>query len=631
MAAPTATASPAASSASAPGVATTLNHLFAQRAATTPDRVALRRKVNGTWEDITWRGYREAARKVGLALLAQGVSRGQAVAVLSETRAEWAFCDLGILGVGAITVPIYHSNLAEEVRYIVENSGAVVVFVENLDQWAKLQPIQQELPGVQKFVLLDTRDTAKSTAAKFPFEGNPRVITYDAFLELGQGLDKARFDQASAASSAADVITFIYTSGTTGNPKGVVLTHGNAMAECDALFSALEIADDEITLAFLPLAHVFARVLHWMQLRAAYVTAFAESISKVIDNMGEVRPTFFAAVPRIYEKLHAVILAKVNENKGAKLKLAQWAVKNAIERDRRRREHQGLGLMGLTGLVADRLVVKKMKAGLTQKTGGRLRYFISGGAPLAAEIAGFFHTLGFPIYEGYGLTETTAATHLNKPGAHKVGTVGRAVAGVETRIASDGEILVKGALIMRGYHNNPQATAEVISADGWFATGDIGEVDADGFLRITDRKKDLLVNAAGKNIAPQNIENHLKTDRFISQAALFGDKQRFCVALLTLDEAEVRKQLAEDGVGAPATLDELVKLPRVRELLQASVDQKNKDLASYMQVKYFEILPKEFEVGDELTPSLKVRRKVVMKKYDKILTELFSRSAPKGE
>jgi long-chain acyl-CoA synthetase len=606
----------------------TLNDLFAHRAKTTPERPALRRKVNGAWVDITWKGYHDGARKVGLALMAQGVGRGDAVAILSETRAEWAFCDLGVLGIGAITVPIYHSNVAEEVKYILEDSSAKVIVVENLEQWQKLLPKVDELPALKKVVLIDTQDTQKVKAADAPWADHPRVMTWTAFLELGEGQDAARFEAAAAQSKGDDVVTFIYTSGTTGHPKGVVLTHKNAVAECEALWDALTITDDESTLAFLPLAHVFARCLHWMQLKAGYVVSFAESITKVVDNMGEVRPTFFAAVPRIYEKIHATMLSKVNESSAMKRRYVHWALRHAMERDRCRREGKGVSLGTSFGCALGGPAVSKLEAGLQARTGGRLKYFISGGAPLSAEIASFFHTLGFPIYEGYGLTETTAATHVNKPGAHRIGTVGKQVKGVETKLAPDGEILVRGGVVMKGYHNKPEATAEVLSADGWFATGDVGELDAEGFLRITDRKKDLIVTAAGKNVAPQNVENHLKTDRYISQAALFGDKQRFCVALVTLDEAEVKKALESEGIAPPAKLPDLARHPRVRQLVEASIAAKNKDLASYEQVKYFEILDKEFEVGDELTPSLKVKRKVVKTKYGAIVDRLYANAAP---
>lgn len=601
--------------------ATTLNQLFVARVAATPDRVALRRKVAGRWEDISWRDYRAAARKVGLGLVALGIQPGQTVAILSETRAEWSFSDMGILGIGAITVPIYHSSTEAEVCFILGDSGAQVLILENLDQWAKIRKNLGKLEAIRKVVLIDSADTEKTKAKDAPWEGEAKVMTFAALLAQGEKGDPERFEELGAVATPEQPVTFIYTSGTTGNPKGVVLTHDNAIAECAALAEALVISDDEVTVAFLPLAHVFARVLHWMQLRAGYVAAFAESIPKVVDTLGEVQPTFFAAVPRIYEKIHANVVSGINAKSPAVRRAITWGLDGWIEADRRRREGRPVGFRLAVRCKVAAPLVGGVKGKLAQKLGARLKYFISGGAPLSAEIAAFFHTLGYPIYEGYGLTETTAATHVNKPGSHKIGTVGRAVKGLECKIAPDGEILVRGRVVMRGYHANEKATSEVLDKEGWFATGDIGEVDGDGFLKITDRKKDLIVNAAGKNIAPQNIENHLKTFRFISQAAIFGDKQRFCVALLTLNEAEVRKEL---GAGAPETLADLAKLPKVRELLQEGVNAKNKELPSYMQVKYFEILPKDFEVGDELTPSLKVKRKVVKTKYGALVDAMYA-------
>jgi len=606
--------------------ATTLNQLFAARVAATPDRVALRRKVAGRWEDISWRDYRVAARKVGLGLVGLGVQPGQTVAILAETRAEWSFSDMGILGIGAVTVPIYHSSTEAEVCFILGDSGTQVLILENLDQWAKIRKNLGKLEAIRKVVLMDPADTEKTKAKDAPWEGEAKVMTFAALLALGEKGDPERFEELGASATPEQPVTFIYTSGTTGNPKGVVLTHDNGIAECAALAEALTISDDEVTVAFLPLAHVFARVLHWMQLRAGYVAAFAESIPKVVDTLGEVQPTFFAAVPRIYEKIHANVVSGINAKSPAVRRAITWGLEGWIEADRRRREGKSVGLRLAIRCKVAAPLVGGVKKKLAQKLGARLKYFISGGAPLSAEIAAFFNTLGYPIYEGYGLTETTAATHVNKPGSHKIGTVGRAVKGLECKIAPDGEILVRGRVVMRGYHANEKATSEVLDKEGWFATGDIGEVDGDGFLRITDRKKDLIVNAAGKNIAPQNIENHLKTFRFISQAAIFGDKQRFCVALLTLNEAELKKEL---GAGAPEKTADLARLPKVRELLQEGINAKNKELPSYMQVKYFEILPKDFEVGDELTPSLKVKRKVVKAKYGAMVDKMYA-DAPAG-
>ncbi len=617
---------------SSTGTATTLNHLFLERARTMPDRVALRRKVDGVWEDVSWRGYKEAATKIGLALKKLGLEKGDTVALLSNTRAEWAFCDMGILGAGGITVPIYQSNLAKEVRYILENSEAKFMFLEDLDQYKKVEEHLDALDGVQHFVIFDVNDTETTKAADTsrPWEQTgeqgERFRTLDAFLELAADADPADFEASSQQATPDDPITFIYTSGTTGNPKGVVLTHANAIGECEGIEAALKVDEDDVTLAFLPLAHVFARVMHWMQVKAGYVTAFAEEITKVVDNMGEIRPTFFAAVPRIYEKIHQGVMNKVNAEGGFKRSYVLWALSGAIDKEKAANEGRGAGVGPAFRCALGGPALSKLKAGLQERTGGRVKFFISGGAPLNAEIAFFLRALGFTVFEGYGLTETTAATHLNRPGACKIGTVGQTIKGAECKIAEDGEILLKGPMIMREYYKNPEATAEVLKDGGWFCSGDIGEIDSQGFLRITDRKKDLIVTAAGKNIAPQNVENHLKTHALISQVALFGDKRKFCVALITVDEEAARKALSAEGVEPPASYEELSKHERVRALVQQAVAEQNAHLPSYETIKYFEVLPADFEIGQELTPTLKVKRRVVVDKYGKLVEELYAKN-----
>ncbi len=601
----------------------TLNRLFLDRATRSPDRVALRRKIDGNWEDISWRGYYEAATKVGRALRKAGLESQQAVAILSETRAEWAFSDLGILCAGGITVPIYHSNLPDEVKYILDDSEASYMLVENLDQWKKLHENLEQLDAIKLFVIFETGDTETTKAADVPFPEGDRVVTLDAFLESGEGEDLAAFEEIARSVEPSDVVTYIYTSGTTGPPKGVVLTQACAVAEAEALGDAVVLTEQDVTLAFLPLAHVFARALHWTQLRCGYVTAFAESIPKVIDNMGEIQPTFFAAVPRIYEKMHAAVLGKIKANTGFKLSYVEFALAAAMQRAEvsNAGELPGLGLALKCAVGGPAL--GKVADGLQTRVGGKIRFFISGGAPLSREIAVFFKALGLFIYEGYGLTETTAATHINRPGAWRLGTVGKVVKGVEQKIAEDGEILVRGPVVMREYYKRDDATAETIK-DGWFHTGDIGEIDSEGFLKITDRKKDILVTAAGKNISPQNVENHVKTHPLISQVALFGDKRKFCVALITVDEEAARKTLEREGVTVPSSLEELIKVPKLCDMIKQGIDAKNSTLPPYETIKYYEILSKDFEVGEELTPTLKVKRKVVLAKYETIIEKLFT-------
>ena len=601
----------------------TINQLFAERAAAQPGRVAMRRKVDGRWEDVSWQGYRDAARKIGLGLVELGLEPGHTAALVCETRAEWAFCDMGILGAGGVTVPIYHSSVPSAVQFIVADSGARFVILENLEQWAKVHHQLDAFEGVHRFVLIDTDDMQGASAADHPWESEPRVITLDALIELGEQQDAARFDALADAPGLDDTVTLIYTSGTTGQPKGVILTHRCATAEVEALAQGLWIDQDDVTLAFLPLAHVFARVLHWAQLKIGFQVAFSEGIQQVVANLGEIQPTFFAAVPRLYEKIHAGVLGKIHAGKGLKKRYALWALDKALARKKLERQGgaPGLGLK-LSCAVGD-AALGKVKAGIKQLTGGQIKFFVSGGAPLSPEIADFLWLLELPIYEGYGLTETTAATHLNRPDAYKIGTVGKTVHGAECKLAPDNEILLRGDMIMQGYHGQPEATAEVL-VDGWFHTGDIGEIDAEGYLRITDRKKDLIVTAAGKNVAPQAVENHVKTHALISQVALFGDKQKFCVALLTIDQEAAHKALRDAGVDPVPSGEALTRHSKLKELVQDAIEEKNADLASYESIKYFEILPTDFEIGDELTPTMKVKRKVVREKYGHLVDALYA-------
>jgi long-chain acyl-CoA synthetase len=603
--------------------ATTVTQLFIERCNAMPDTVAIQLKVDGTWRDRTWKDYFETSRKIGLGLRKLGLEPAQGVAILSNTRPEWSYADLGILGVRGITVPIYQSNLPDEVAYILDDSKARYLLMENLDQWKKCHGMLDQLDAIQTFVIFDMGDTETTKAADVPFPEGERVISLERLLEIGAGEDEAEFTRLAQEVTAEDTATFIYTSGTTGHPKGVVLTHGNAVGECDALHGAIEIGPKDVTLAFLPLAHVFARALHWYHLKAGFVTAFAESINTIVADMGEVRPTLFAAVPRVYEKIHAKVIAGILAQGGLKKTIAMMGLTAAMETVEAENAGGSAGLGTKLRAALGKPGFSKVRDKVQGVTGGRMRYMVSGGAPLSREIAYFLHACDLPIFEGYGLTETTAATHINRPGAVKLGTVGQVVNGVECKIAPDGEVLVRGSVIMKEYFNRPEATAECLK-DGWFHTGDIGEIDGDGFLKITDRKKDIIITAAGKNISPQNVENHIKTHPLISQIAMFGDKKKFCVALITLDPETAPKALQDAGVTPPADIAELSKHPKMKELMTAAIADKNSALPSYETIKYFEILPKDFEVGIELTPTLKVKRKKVAEKYGAIIDKLYA-------
>jgi long-chain acyl-CoA synthetase len=603
------------------GRPTTINQLF-REAAKRGDRAALRRRMGTEWETISWKAYRHACLRVANGLLRLGLEKGERVAVLSNSRVEWCFCDLAVSGLAAVIVPIYQNVKDDEVHYILSDSAARFIFVEDLEQLKKTQLARKRgLPSLEKIVVFDATDTEKTKRADVSFEN---TLTLDELLEKGEGMDATVFEERCDQSRPDDLLTLVYTSGTTGVPKGVMLTHGNALGEVDAIDNALELRENDAVLSFLPLAHIFARAIHWCSLRGGYTTVYT-SIAKAAEDMQEIRPTCVPSVPRFFEKIYAGIMAKVEEERGIKRAYVKAALGWAKLADRATRERRPLGLgLALKNQIA-RPAVNKIRGRMLERTGGNIRVFVSGGAPLSKEVAEFFHVLGFLVLEGYGLTETTAGTHVNRIHKYKLGTVGPNVPGVECKIASDGEILVKGPIVMKGYYNKPEATADVLDKDGWFKTGDIGEIDAEGFLRITDRKKDLLKTAGGKYVAPQKIENSLKTIYGVSQAVLIGDARPYCTALLTIDPDAMKKMVREQGQREPAEkIEELVKDAVVTKHLDQAIALANKELPSWETIKYFRLLPRDFEIGDELTPTLKVKRKRVAEKYGPLIDEMYA-------
>jgi long-chain acyl-CoA synthetase len=583
--------------------------MFEATAARMGARAATKQKWGGRWVDTTWAEMARRARDVADGLAAIGVKRGDRVAIIGETTTEWVLADLGILGASATTVPIYHSNRPPDCAYVLEDSGARFIFCDDA-QVAKIREVRDRLPALEGIIRLGgaAKDEFERTLADLEKAG--------AAFRAGDGQAHA---QRVASLSPDDPACFIYTSGTTGNPKGVVLTHGNFLYEAEAVAALKILRSDDLILSFLPMAHVFAKVIEAVWLKVGATAAFVESIDKIVDNAGEVRPTAMPAVPRIFEKAYNAVVSKGLATPGVKGKLFKWAMQSLdayVEGLARGRDEPGLGL-----LVGKRLVFPKLGQALAERFGGRMRLFVSGGAPLSPKIAWFFQTVGFEILEGYGLTETSAATFVNRPGKARIGTVGPPIPGTEVRIAEDGEILVRGGGVMKGYYKRPEATAEVLK-DGWLYTGDIGELDAEGNLKITDRKKDIIVTAGGKNVAPQNLENELKTDPLISQVLVHGDKRKFLSALVTLNEENVRKWAADKGVALTAPLSEDA---RVRAHVQAAIDALNARQASYSSIRRFAVLPHDFtQESGELTPTLKVKRKVCTQKYQDILDSFYA-------
>lgn len=563
----------------------TLVSLFLGTAKARGAAVALKTKRGDAWVGTSWTEWERLARALAAHLVSLGVAPGDRVALFGGTRQEWVVADMAILLAGAVTVPIYPSLIGEQAAYIVDDSSAKVLIAEDASFVKRLTDHDAALPsrlaGTLLFDALPTTDGAPALAATV--------------------------NERAAAVTPDGLATIVYTSGTTGPPKGVMLTHRAIVFDTLALDAATKLTPDDEQLLFLPLAHIFGKMLVMSQLRKGFTTSFAESLLKVLDNAVEVNPTFMGCVPRVYEKVFAVANEKAASGGALKHRIFTWAT--------------GVGKSGRGGWAhswADKLVLSKIRA----RFGTRLRFAISGGAPLSRDLAEWFQGAGLTILEAYGLTETTGGTTMNHMGAQRFGTVGKPLAGIDVKIAPDGEILVKAPSVMKGYWNKPEDTAAVLDPDGWFHTGDIGEFDGDGYLRITDRKKDIIVTAGGKNVAPQNIENLMKQSPWVSQAMVHGDKRPYLVALVTLNPDTVARFARERGL--PADGDAIAASADIRAELQREVDAVNARLSSFETVKKFAILPKDFSIdGGELTPTLKVKRKVVTERHRALLDGMY--------
>ncbi len=583
--------------------------VFEETARRRGDQAAIHHKKGGKWEAVSWRELATRTRRVSDGLVAGGIKPGDRIAIIGDTNLEWILADLGVLGAGAITVTIYQSNLPHECQYILENSGARLVFCDTEIQAAKIREVKATLPALEGIIC---------AAGARPGGFERTLAEVEAAGEAYAKANPAAHAARVAAVPVDAPACFIYTSGTTGNPKGVVLTHGNWTYEAGAVSTLDLVRPDDTVLMFLPMAHSFAKVIEAVWLATGASCAFVESLEKILDNSGEIRPTVMPSVPRIFEKAYNAVLSKGLTTPGLKGKLFKLAMDGFDEwaAGLERGIDQGNWKLAL----GRKLVFPKLGATLKERFGGRMRHFVSGGAPLSAKINHFFRLAGLTILEGYGLTESSAGTFVNRPGLNKIGTVGPPVPGTVVKIADDGEILIKGPCVMKEYYGNPAATAEALH-DGWLATGDIGEVDSDGCLRITDRKKDIIVTAGGKNVAPQNLENELKTDSLISQVMVHGDKRKFVSALITLNPETAGKWAAEHGVPAGAPLHED---RRLLARIQETVDALNARTPSYSAIKRFAVLPRDFtqETG-ELTPTLKLKRKVVTRNNQALLDSFY--------
>jgi long-chain acyl-CoA synthetase len=592
----------------------TLATMFWSRVEKSAERPAQMLKRQDAWTTLTWREVGEVVRELALGLIAIGRQPGETIALLSTSRGEWVQADFAIFTAGGITVPVYPTYPPDLIAYVCNDAGVRTVIVEDPSQLAKVLEVREKIPGLQQIVVMSGYEATQPPKT---------VLTWEMLRRLGRdsaGLHAGTLADRLAATKPDDLATIVYTSGTTGPPKGVMQTHANHLAAQKAGESCAPVEEGWVHLLFLPLAHSFARLESYIGVYRGLCTAFAENLEKVGDNLREVRPHFICSVPRVFEKVYAKILAGVEAGSPTKKKIFHWAI--GVGREVSRHQQRGQPLppgLRLKRAIAHKLVFEKLHAAL----GGRLKWAISGGAPLSREIAEFFHAAGILILEGYGLTETCPVGTFNRPDKFKFGSVGQTLPGIDIKIAADGEILFRGPHIARGYFNQPQPTAEVFEPSGWFHTGDIGRIDDDGFVFITDRKKDIIVTAGGMNIAPQNIENMLKADPFISQVMVYGDRKPYPVALITLNADEVAKFAREQGIVAgDATV--VVKHPKIIDRVARTVEEKNSQLQSYAKIKKFTVLSGDFtQEGGELTPTLKVKRKVVANKYLSAIEELY--------
>ena len=599
--------------------------IFWQRVKDQPESPAIMRKIDGAYRQIIWREHGRIVELIAGGLLNLGVKTGEKIAIISQTRVEWCWADMAILSCGAVTVPVYPTLAQAEVNYLLNHSDAIGIFVENRPQLVKVLAASTLPPNLRFIVLMDGElDRVHDKL---------RLLSFADILEDGEIYLKTHVDELPdriKSITPEQLATIVYTSGTTGIPKGAMLLHSNIYTVCKAIAEMEPFTEDDLILSFLPLSHVYERIsAELFSVYKGIPVAFAESIDTVPQNMVEVKPTYITGVPRFFEKAYQRIQLEIRHLPKPQQYLIRWAIslgKRALKYRQSLKNDQSKNTRSIVEhiyenelRVADRLVFSKIR----RRFGGRIRVMLSGAAPLSEEVQGFFETIGMPIMQGYGLTETAAPAFCNVPSTNRFGTVGRALPGVSVKIAEDGEIMLKGPNIFVGYYKNEGATKEAFR-DGWFLTGDIGEVDADGFLRIKDRKKDIIITAGGKHIAPQYLENMFKGDALISHIVVYGDRRKFISALITLNKDGVIF-FAKTNQISYGDYNELAKNPLVIAAVSKTIDEKNANLAVFERIKKFTILPNDLSVeSDELTPTLKVKRKVVVEKYKEILDGFYA-------
>jgi len=566
-------------------------------------------KEQGRYVPISTKEFSDYVQNLSLGLKDLGMKKEDKLILLSENCPNWVITDLANLCLGGITVPIYPSLMPEQIKYIIEDSDAEVVMCSSIELWQKIQVIKKDLTKIKHYI----------TFFKDPPEG---VFTLEQIMERGEKVSKENpgiFEGMALKVEPEDVASILYTSGTTGLPKGVVLTHKNFISNIKTTLSIIDISYKDTVLSFLPLSHVLERMVVFCYLYTGASIAFAESLDTLAENLLEIRPNIMVSVPRVFEKIYSKVIDNVLSSSSLKRKIFYWAVNGAKKCAERKLKKQPVPkALKLKMSIANKLVFSK----ILEKTGGRVRFFVSGGAPLAKDIAEFFYSIGLLILEGYGLTETSPVVSANTFDNIKFGSVGKPIPGVEVKIAQDGEILVKGPNVMKGYYKKEEETREAFEG-GWFHTGDIGHIDEDGFLVITDRKKDLIVTSGGKNVAPQPIENILKTSPYISNAVVIGDKRRFMSALIVPDFEKLEEYARFNNIPFNSHTD-LVKNDEIVRFIESEVDRRTPDLSPYEKIKKIALLDREFEIEKgEITPTLKVKRNIIEEKYKDLIDALY--------
>ena len=587
----------------------TIPAMILENAERFQNRTAMREKIDGSYQDISWNELRDNILQHAACLLALGIQPNERVAIMAPNCPEWAFADLGIMAIGGVSVPVYHTEGIDTLSYILKDSESHALFIHSQLIASELLDQLDQLPECRHIILLNGS------------LDHPKVISLADFLQAEKPTTTGRVTTLLAEGRAEDLASIVYTSGTTGEPKGAMLTHGNLLSNIEGCAKLFDIGLNDTCLSFLPLSHVFERVDgYYFMLHKGAVIAYAESIDTVPSDLEAVKPTIVISVPRLFEKMFARIMERVTSGPWVRRKIFFTAIALG------RRHASNLvadtsdgPLLRFLMSIADHLVFSKLR----EKLGGRLRFFVSGGAPLPANVNEFFLAAGLLIYEGYGLTETAAGIAANHAGSFRPGTVGRPIEGTELTIAPDGEILIRGAGVFKGYWNKPEESAEVLDRDGWFHSGDIGELDSDGYLTITDRKKDIIVTSGGENIAPQNLENSFKSDKFIANAMIYGDRKPFLTALLVPNFDNLERYAKMKKISYLNHCD-LIRQPRVIDLIRRRIDILQDEMPSHHKVKRFTLISRDFtnEEG-EITPTMKIRRKNITQNFKHVLEGMY--------